>query len=74
MSDPGKVADARDGVVKAALQLAATEWNNGRETASDSMSLDFAGDQLNSALAEYVRAATGTNDASTPSTRTDSTI
>lgn len=67
MSDRGKIADARDGVVKAALNFAATEWNNGRETASDSMDLDFAQDQLDGALTQYVSAATGVNDAPTPS-------
>lgn len=47
---------ARHAVIKACLNLAAVEWGNGRETASGSMDLDFACDQLDEALDEYAQA------------------
>lgn len=65
MSDHRKVADARDLVIKASLTLAASEWSNGRETPGDSMDLDFAQDQLDDALKQYVRAANAASDLST---------
>jgi hypothetical protein len=55
------MSDRRDDVIKAALNLAATTWDNGRETASASMDLDFAHDRLNEVLKAYVAAATGNN-------------
>lgn len=49
--------EAYRAIQKAALCLAYTEWNNGRETASDSMDLDNAQDLLDEAFNDYVLAA-----------------
>jgi hypothetical protein len=51
-------SNAYSAVVRAALYLAATDWDNGRLTADDSHSLDYAHDLLEEALQEYVRVAT----------------
>jgi len=52
-----RIEDARYEVIAAALNLAATEWGNGRETADASADLDFAQDRLDDALKAYVTAA-----------------
>lgn len=52
--DPVVIIDTRSQVVRAALNLAAVEWDNGRQTAEHSMHLDMAHDQLDEALAAYV--------------------
>ena len=57
---PDDIYLRRHDVIAAALRLAATEWGNGRLTASDSMDLDFAQDRLDEALAAYVKAANDT--------------
>ncbi|MFB4306927.1 hypothetical protein [Actinomadura sp. GTD37] len=58
--------NARTGVITAALNLAATEWGNGRETAGDSFDLDHAQDRMDEALKTYVRTATKTADPTSP--------
>ncbi|MGI8331336.1 hypothetical protein ACRYCC_15335 [Actinomadura scrupuli] len=53
----GPCDEAYRAIQKAALRLAYTEWNNGRETAGDSMDLDYAQDLLDDALNAYILAA-----------------
>lgn len=47
----------RADVIKAALHLVATEWDNGRTSADASADLDHAQDRLDDALTAYVAAA-----------------
>lgn len=49
------IEEARSNVIKASLDLAATEWDNGRLTADDSSSLDYAHDRLDDALEKFLR-------------------
>lgn len=46
----------RRAIIRASLHLAAVEWDNGRERADDSMSLDWAWDMFDDALQDYVSA------------------
>jgi hypothetical protein len=63
-----RIEDARHEVIAASLNLAATEWGNGRQTAAHSMDLDYASDRLDNALRAYVEAVTAppTPPTSTP--------
>lgn len=45
-------------IIRASLHLAATEWDNGRSSADESMSLDWAWDMFDEALMDYVSAVT----------------
>ncbi|WP_433463944.1 hypothetical protein [Spirillospora sp. CA-128828] len=51
--------EAYRAVQKAALYLAYVDWDNGRETAAASSTLDYADDQLDEALYDYIAAASG---------------